>query len=618
MILQALNNYYQILLNDPESDIAKPGYSEVDVHLAVVLDENGNLLGLTSLMTEVQRGKKTVEIPIRLKVPERVLRSGKKIKSNVLWDNATYLLGISKGEDSQSGYTEIRHKAFKETNLGILSQAHCKASVAVRKFLETHDPNSFANSKFFTENVDILDKANLVFKIKGMAGYVHDDPIIRKVWLSQKADDSKATLGQCLITGEISTIELTHNKIKGVPGGQPAGTAIISFNDRAYESFNKTNQQGMNAPVSKEAMFGYSTALNHLLRDWRHRINLYDTTVVYWAESIDRKFVNIFNALLNPVSVVTTANEPGGDGRAEVELRSILSAIKSGDPLDFNELLTASEENTRFHVLGLSPNSARLSIRFYYNDPFRKAIKNLQQYHLDMKICNEYGKEDFFSIKQIIKETVPPKANKSVPAPLLTGAVFRSILLNLPFPAALYNATLIRIRADQDDEKNKIQKINQLRAAIIKAFLIRKYRHQEKYQEELTMSLNKDSTNQAYLLGRLFAVMERAQLEAAGKKLNATIKDRYFASACATPANVFPILLRLSQHHISKSDYGQYRDRDIQEIMECLDINEKPFPKHMSLDDQGIFVLGYYHQKADFFKKKPQTNNLDIEEDKND
>lgn len=190
----------------------------------------------------------------------------------------------------------------------------------------------------------------------------------------------------------------------------------------------------------------------------------------------------------------------------------------------------------------------------------------------------------------------------------------RAVLMNLPYPAALYSAILIRIRADQDDTDQRIQKINSLRAAIIKAYLIRKYRNQEKYQEELQMSLNKDSTNQAYLLGRLFAVLERAQQDAAGKKLNATIKDRYFTSACATPANVFPILLRLSQHHMTKSDYGQYRDREIQEIMDKLDVDETPFPKHLTLDEQGIFVLGYYHQKVDFFKKKTDENQVETEE----
>jgi CRISPR-associated protein Csd1 len=296
-------------------------------------------------------------------------------------------------------------------------------------------------------------------------------------------------------------------------------------------------------------------------------------------------------------------------------LESLANSIREGKPLDTYDFLQDLDSNIRFFVLGLSPNAARASVRFFYNDPFGKAISNVLAHHQDMAIINEYGEQDrFYSIYQIVQETVSKKSKKQDPSPLLTGAVFRSVLMNLPYPAALYNAILIRVRADQDDKEKSIKKINHIRAAIIKAFLLRKYRNQNKYQEELQMSLNKDSTNQAYLLGRLFAVMEKAQQDAAEKELNATIKDRYFTSACATPATTFPILLRLSQHYISKAKYGSTNDRRIQDIMQMLDVEKTPFPKHLTLDEQGIFVLGYYHQRADFYKKK-NNSEIDNEED---
>jgi CRISPR-associated protein Csd1 len=186
----------------------------------------------------------------------------------------------------------------------------------------------------------------------------------------------------------------------------------------------------------------------------------------------------------------------------------------------------------------------------------------------------------------------------------MAGALMRSILAGLPYPAALYYAIITRVRVDSDDENTRVQKINSLRAGIIKAYLLRKYRYNDfnPYQEALTMSLNEESKNQAYLLGRLFAVLEKAQEDAAAPaKLNSTIKDRYFTSACANPATAFPVLLRLSQHHIAKSDYGRNTEIRIRGIMDFLEVDNEPFPRSLSLEEQGIFILGYYHQRSDFF-----------------
>ena len=193
----------------------------------------------------------------------------------------------------------------------------------------------------------------------------------------------------------------------------------------------------------------------------------------------------------------------------------------------------------------------------------------------------------------------------------------RSVLTGLPYPAALYNGIITRIRADSDDEKLKFQKINPLRAGIIKACLLRKYRYlnNNPYQEVLTMALNPESKNQAYLLGRLFAVLEKAQEEAAlPSKLNSTIKDRYFTSACANPATTFPVLLRLSQHHIAKAEYGFTIEKRIREIMDAFEVDNDPFPRSLSLEEQGIFILGYYHQRSNFFvpKANKEENNQEI------
>jgi len=210
-------------------------------------------------------------------------------------------------------------------------------------------------------------------------------------------------------------------------------------------------------------------------------------------------------------------------------------------------------------------------------------------------------------VAHILSETVSKKSKDKDAAPLLAGAVFRAILINAPYPAALYYAIINRIRADMDDSSKGIVKINYARAAIIKAYLLRKYRHQPNhgFQEVLTMALNEQSTHPAYVLGRLFAVLEKAQQDAIGN-VNASIKDRYFTSACASPASVFPILLRLSQHHIAKAEYGYTYDRRIQEILGLLDVESNPIPARLTLDEQGVFVLGYYHQRKDLWTAKPK------------
>ena len=289
-------------------------------------------------------------------------------------------------------------------------------------------------------------------------------------------------------------------------------------------------------------------------------------------------------------------------------------------PLDVEKLLEGLDKDTRFYILGLAPNAGRVSVRFFYTDPFWKIVQKIMAHYTDMQIGKEFDSQpNFISVRQILWETVSWKASKPEVAPLLGGSVMRAILGNTLYPAALYYAILNRIRTDADDKERGVRKINYVRAAVIKAYLKRKHRHQNQDQikEVLNMSLNEKSTNQAYLLGRLFAVLEKAQMDAVGENIGASIKDRYFTSACATPVTVFPQLLRLSQHHISKAEYGYTSDRRIQEIMNLMELDHDPFPAHLSLDQQGIFVLGYYHQRQAFYLPKNRTQAAEEKESGN-
>ncbi len=303
---------------------------------------------------------------------------------------------------------------------------------------------------------------------------------------------------------------------------------------------------------------------------------------------------------------VEQESKPVRDKKAEKRLKKVAEKVKRVQALDVKRLLEGLDENPRFYVLGLAPNAARVSVRFFHSDPFDKIVEKIMKHYKDLEVVKEFEDQPtYLTIQHIVNETISKKASDPQASPLMAGAVFRAILENTSYPAALYNAIINRIRADMDDSQKGIRKINYARAAIIKAYLIRKYRNQPQhpFQEVLQMSLNEQSTNPAYVLGRLFAVLEKVQKEAIGD-MNASIKDRYFTSACASPASVFPVLLRLSQHHISKAEYGYTSDRRIQDILNLLDVEKNPIPARLTLDEQGVFVLGYYHQRAAFYVSK--------------
>ncbi len=615
MILQALTRYYDILsaeANESEdSNIAQPGYSVANVSYALNLSTQGDLLDIFPLSQQVQRGKKMVDKPLSMIVPEQAGRSGRTPPAYFLCDNNAYILGISVEDEDKPEYSQQRLEAFRAYNKEILSGINCIEAKAVIAFLDKYEPVTERKNPViakFLDDILKIGKANFVFMVDGK--YVHKNAEIRQVWEARNQLSEDSYIGQCLITGEIAPIARIHDiKIKGI-APYHGGVALVGFNDRAYESYNRTNGQGLNSPVSKKAMLAYSKALNHLLSDANEnkKIVIGDTTVVYWAEGNNKACASLFAGLTEMDFEEPASDLPEGapirDQKGEKLLRNIAEKVKRGEKLDEKGLLKEIDWNTRFYVLGLeAPNRGRASIRFFYSDPFIKFVRRIGEHYSDLQLDKS---EKPIKLRWILNETVSKKAREQKIAPLLTGALFTSMLTNSPYPAALYNAIMIRVRADMDDEDNQIQKISYVRAAVIKAYLKRKHRHQSQnpIQEVLVMSLNEKSAYPAYVLGRLFAVLESAQIEAAKpEKLNSTIKDRYFGSACASPATVFPILLRLSQHHISKIDkYGN--DRRIQTILNLLDFEKNPIPSHLTLDDQGVFVLGYYHQRADFYISK--------------
>ncbi len=581
MILQALNNYYERLSADPEADVAAFGFSRQRIAYAVVIEKNGAFHSIEDLRT--QEGKKL--LARSLVVCGGAKPSGSGVNPCFLWDNPTYMLGY-KPDDPKPERTLQCFEAFRQRHLDLEAAINDPEFSSVCRFLEKWETSKGAEQETL---VDIATGFGL-FRIRGAKHFVHEQPAIRDWWLTQignNDESSEETTGQCLVTGKSATIARLHEpKIKGVMGGQSAGAAIVSFNLDAFESYGKS--QSNNSPVSELATFQYCTALNRLLADRSRRIQIGDATTVFWTEQ-KTEAENILGIVLG--------NPPPEDQAQVNVLQATLKAIASGQyPSNFGD------QSTPFYVLGLSPNAARVSVRFWYVTTLGEFVKHLHQHFADLDIARSERDKEFIAPWQIIRETA--RESKDIP-PLLSGALMRAILTGQPYPTMLLSALIRRIRADRS--------INHTRAATIKACLNRNTRFNiSPLEKELPMSLDPDRADASYRLGRLFAELEKTQ-EDAMPGINDTIKDRYFGAASATPGSVFPRLIRMSQHHLGKLEKPTktYHEKRIQEICSLLDV----FPSHLNLKDQGLFAIGYYHQRQDIFTKKNKLDTTNSEEE---
>lgn len=587
MILQALVNYYDIL--NRAGEISEPGYSKANVSFALNLSVGGKILNIIPLKIIVQKGKKSVEIPQSMQVPERIKRSV-NIQSNFLCDNATYFLGI----DSK-GKAERAKQCFEDArklHISILEGVDCVEAKAVVAFFDNwnqDDAKEIESSEYIEQ---VSSGVNLVFHIEGY-GFAHENKVIQMAWNGLINDQQDATNMQCLVTGQSGPVARLHPSIKGVKGAQSSGASLVSFNDPADCSYGRDGQQGSNAPVSERATFAYSTALNFLLSDTSHSCTLGDTTVVYWAESAKPIYRDMFGFALDPKTEEPNDSAEMEESKSTTKiLQNIFEKIVNGSQLsDVSEIF---DKDTTFHILGLSPNAARLSVRFFMQDSFGTILERIAAHYQDLEIEKAPYEPRLLPLWKLMMETVSPNSRDKASSPLLSGSVMRSILSGACYPTALFSNVIVRIRAERNITYGK--------AAIIKAYLLRKFKEEENQMEVLTVSLNETSENRAYVLGRLFAVLEKLQSEA-NPGINTTIKDKYFTSACATPAAVFPVLLRLANHHTSKAQYGYTYENKIRDLLDKVAMDEHPFPLHLSLDQQGVFVLGYYHQYQANYKK---------------
>ncbi|MFD2334442.1 type I-C CRISPR-associated protein Cas8c/Csd1 [Cohnella sp. GCM10020058] len=600
MIVQALYQRYQDLAADPDSGISELYFSRGKVSYVLELERDGSLSDVKSV--KVQNGKKWV--PLQLQVPEQPSRSN-GINPYFLTDKAEYVIGYYAGGEGEAltakkaADASRKFEAFRALTREVLADSLSEATLAVLAFLDRWQPENVRNEPLLQTYMEDLDKGidtGLAFRLRGAEEdvLIHSIEAVKTAWIRyrQSRDAVSEYDAQCLVTGMPgSAIAKTHDKIKGVRNAQQAGASLVSFNFRAVESYGKEDQQSYNSPVSKIAAFGYSTALNHLLSSPRNRMFVGDMTIVFWSgrSAAAMDIEEFFSGMVNPYR-----DEANEDTSITASLKEAVKRLRQGKELRAESV---PQGDTPFYVLGLSPNNARVAIRFFWQGNLDQMVCRLGQHAADYALTAPEGQQDGTpSIYRILEETrrVGSDGKKvgDEPPSRLGGELLRAVIQGSAYPYSLYTSIINRVRADGI--------VGPLRAAMLKAQLTRYVRtHDSQFDKEaLSMSLNTETTEPAYRLGRLFAVLERAQQEAAGGagRLNATIKDRYFNSASSNPAAVFPILIKLSQHHMSKAKYGDFRDRDMQEILDGVD----KFPQHLSLEGQGLFILGYYHQKQAF------------------
>lgn len=597
MIIRELYDYYLRMSADPSTGMPPRFYSVAKVSWEFCISERGDLVSIVPLTR--MRGKRE-DAAQEMIVPEQKVRTSSP-DPNFLCDTCAYVLGLDPSRPEKA--TEKR-RLFVQLHQQALSGVNDAGAVALLAFLERDSGDILVRLPCSAETQESLARGgNIVFRLQGDAARLHERPVIGGAWRVYRGSDESAHTTQCLVTGETSPIARVHPQIKGVLGAQSSGAALVGFNQSSFLSYGK--DQSYNAPISSEVAAGYVAALNHLLSRENHRLRIADMTVVFWADRPADVEESILAALLDPESFdlddATGSSSAEDDGRTAM-VRDALIRLRDGRPV----VSDGMDGGTRFFVLGLSPNNARLSVRFFTADAFGALAERVEQHYRDTATVQPQGIRRISSLRSFVNQTAALGKPENVPSTLVSSSI-SAMLKGTPYPSALYQAMLSRIRADGGMVAGR--DLLYQRVPVLKGYLTRRARLRGEVHMErsLTVSLNTMNTDRGYVLGRLFALLEKVQQDAIGKNTNATIRDRYMSAASATPARVFPQLMRLAQFHVGKAEYGSYADSQIAEVLDMID-SDTGFPRTLDLDEQGQFFIGYYQQKQALYTKKSSNS----------
>jgi CRISPR-associated protein Csd1 len=597
MILQALHDLYQRLVEEPANSLPTPGYSLQDITFRVVIRSDGSLVEIQDLRRQNNtldtkaKGKGKLS-PTRLLVPGQARPSEASLEPCWLWDDTRFVFGWH-GKKPVDARNVCCFEAFRASHLSKEKEIADPQFSAVCSFLRTWNPEQANQHKVLSD----IQQGRVVFQVAGTKSYAHESPLFR-AWWKRRSEAPEGERGQCLITGKYDRIlARLHPSVSGIPGSPYTGAALVSFNSPAYESYGKQGKevgQCHNAPVDRDAAFAYAAALNYLLGDRRRSFRIGDSTVVFWTERpTPAEFL---------LPCMMDAARAPEDEVLKARLSEIMEKMGRGQLSDDD----LGDAHNRYYILGLSLNKGRLSVRFWNIGTLGELASNLQDHFTHLRIVREWDDTNSTNpdpltptVFQLVRQTV--RDADSIP-PLLVGALLRSILLRVRYPDSLINSVINRIRTVEKDKQGRsLANVTYLRAAILKAYLIRNH------HREISPVLDENNTHPAYRLGRLFAVLEKTQKDAL-PGIKSTIRERFYSSASATPRAVFGRLLRTYPHHLAKLEGGwkTNRERLVQDILWPLD--GKPLPAQLNLSDQSLFAIGYYHQRKALFSQPKPTN----------
>ena len=573
MILKALYDYYE----RSKDKLPVYGRELKEIGFLIVIDKGGHFLRFEDRRKDKKQAQKFL-------VKKHVGRTS-AVVANCLYDNSGYVFSYS-----DKGDTHAQYLCFKEMVTDIFNKHSTQPDIiAVHSFYQQDIAvvlKQMQDDPLWPEIVKNLNKkySTFSFLVEGSTKIVAEiDELISD---EEGRDKKEGNLQVCLVSGERSiSVETTTATM--IPGSQATAKLVAFQVSSGYDSYGKS--KGGNAPISEEAEFAYTTALNHLLAsDSKNKFLIGTRTFLFWASKYDEAGKEAENSLFNLLGFSEQEDDPNNNIE---QVRKVFKSIYT------DELKTTSEDT--FYILGLAPNAARIAVTYWAEIPLKKFAATICRHFDDMEVMDTRPeKKPYMSLRNILS-AVTLGGKSSDATPNLPDAVVKSIFQGLPYPQTLFASCIRRIRAESGDKDKNAVHIT--RAAIIKAYL---NRFNDK-QKTIQPMLDKENTNQGYLCGRLFAVLDKIQEEANNQH---SIRERYMNSASSTPAAVFSTILNLSNHHAEKLSEGRriYFEKLMQEIISKIESDG--FRSQLDLQEQGRFFIGFYHQRQDFFMKNEESN----------